>query len=98
MIYRAVIQPLAVEDICAAATWYEEQAPGLGEDLTAEIVRAIRRAQTSPELFPILRQRDKLRRVLTERFPYRVFFSVHGDTVQFHAVLHGAQSDYPRRK
>ncbi len=69
MIRRVIVRPLAVEDIASAATWYEAQSPGLGVDLTDEIIRAIRRAQDAPELFRILRPRDGMRRVLTERFP-----------------------------
>ena len=69
MIRRVIVRPLAVEDIAKAAMWYETQYPGLGVDLTNEIIRAIRRAREAPELFPILRLRDGLRRVLTERFP-----------------------------
>jgi hypothetical protein len=34
-----------------------------------------------------------MRRVLTERFPYRVFFSIIGETLYVHAVLHGARDD-----
>lgn len=84
---------MAVEDIANAATWYEAQSPGLGVDLTDEIIRAIRRAQEAPELFRILRLRDGMRRILAERFPYRVFFTVIDDTLHVHAVLHGAQHD-----
>lgn len=93
MIRRVIIRPPAVEDIADAATWYEDQSPGLGGELTDEVIRAIRRAQESPDLFRILRPRDGLRRVLTERFPYSVFFSVVADTIYVHAVLHGARHD-----
>jgi len=93
MIRRVIVRPLAVEDIANAATWYEEQSPDLGVDLTDEIIRAIRRAQEAPELFRIVRPRDGMRRVLTARFPYRVFFTVIEETMHVHAVLHGAQHD-----
>ena len=93
MIHRVVVRPPAMEDIAEAVTWYEDQSAGLGEDLTDEIVKAIRRAQESPDLFRILRSSDGMRRVLTERFPYRVFFSIVDDTLYVHAVLHGARHD-----
>ena len=93
MIRQVIVRPLAMEDIAGAATWYEAQYPGLGVDLTEEIIRAIRRAQEAPDLFRILRRRDSMRRVLTDRFPYRIFFTVVGETLHVHAVLHGAQHD-----
>jgi toxin ParE1/3/4 len=93
MIGQVVVRPLAVNDIANATAWYEAQRVGLGLDLTDEIVKAIRRAQEAPALFPILRTRDGMRRVLTERFPYRVFFTVNDQTLYIHAVLHGAQHE-----
>jgi hypothetical protein len=30
MIRRAIVRPLAVEDVVDAAVWYEAQSPGLG--------------------------------------------------------------------
>ena len=93
MIRRVIVRPLAVAEIAEAVTWYEDQCPGLGEELADEIIQALRRAQESPELFRILRPRDGMRRVLTERFPYRVFFSIIGESLYVHAVLHGARHD-----
>jgi hypothetical protein len=98
MIRRVIVRPLAVEDIASAATWYEAQCHGLGVDLTDEVIKAIHRAQEASELFRILRPRDGMRRVLTERFPYRVFFTVSDETLHVHAVLPGAQHDQHWRR
>jgi len=88
-----IFRPQAVEDVIEAAAWYEAHAPGLGEQLIDEILTATRRAQENPELFRIVRREANLRRVLTKRFPYRIFFSVLGETLYVHAVLHGARHD-----
>ena len=88
-----IFRPQAVEDVIEAAAWYEAHAPGLGEQLIDEILTATRRAQENPELFRIVRREANLRRVLTRRFPYRIFFSVLGETLYVHAVLHGARHD-----
>jgi toxin ParE1/3/4 len=93
MISQIIFRPAAVDDVVEAAAWYEAHVPGLGEELVSEILRATKRAQANPELFRILRSDGQVRRVLTERFPYRVFFSLAGDTLFVHAVLHGARRD-----
>jgi plasmid stabilization system protein ParE len=49
-----IFRPAAVEDLVAAAAWYETQAPGLGEDLIDEVLAAVRRAQKNPELFRVV--------------------------------------------
>ena len=64
----------AVEDLVAAAAWYETRAAGLGKDLIDEILAAVRRAQQNPELFRVVHRDGNVRRVLTNRFPYRIFF------------------------
>ena len=93
MIRQIIVRGPAVEDVVDAAAWYEAHAPGLGEELIDEILRAIRRAGANPELFRIVQHKGEVRRVLTERFPYRIFFSIFSDTLYVHAVLHGARHD-----
>ena len=89
----AIFRPQAVEDVIEAAAWYEAHAPGLGEQLIDEILTATDRAQENPELFRVVRREGNVRRVLTKRFPYRIFLSVVGETLYVHAVLHGARHD-----
>jgi len=93
MIQRIIFRPAPVEDVIEATAWYEAHAPGLGEELIDEILRATARAQDNPELFHVVRRDGEIRRVLTERFPYKIFFCVAGETLYVHAVLHGARHD-----
>ena len=88
-----IFRPQAVEDVIGAAAWCEAHAPRLGEQLIDEILTATHRAQENPELFRIVRREGNVRRVLTKRFPYRIFFSVVGEALYVHAVLHGARHD-----
>jgi plasmid stabilization system protein ParE len=66
---------------------------GIDEDLIDEILAATSRAANNPELFRIIDREGNVRRVLPNRFPYRIFFSVVGGTLYVHAVLHGARHD-----
>jgi toxin ParE1/3/4 len=93
MIQTVIFRQPAVEDVVEAAAWYEAHAPGLGEQLIDEILSATRRAQDDPELFRIIHRDGEVRRVLTNRFPYRIFFSVAGGALYVHAVLHRARHD-----
>ena len=93
MIAQVIFRAEALEDVVEAAGWYEERSPGLGEELIDEILFATDRAARNPELFRVVRSKGEVRRVLTERFPYRIFFSIPGETLYVHAILHGAQHD-----
>jgi len=73
MIQKVIFRQPAVEDVVEAAAWYEAHGLGLGEQLIDEILRATRRAQDNPELFRIVHRDGEVRRVLTNRFPYRIF-------------------------
>lgn len=88
---RVIFQPQAVEDVAEAAGWYNERSSGLGEELIEEILRATNRASRNPGLFRVVRAEGGVRRVLTDRFPYRIFFSVVSETLYVHVVVHGAQ-------
>lgn len=70
---RLIIRPHAEEDISEAALWYENQQPGLGNDFLKEVRTAIESAVKTPLVYRRLRRRPDVRRVLTDRFPYRVF-------------------------
>ena len=93
MIRRVIFRPAAIEDVVEAAAWYEAHVPRLGEELVDEILQATSRAKDNPELFRVVRRDGQVRRVLAERFPYKIFFSVVGEILYVHAVLHGARHD-----
>lgn len=93
MIRNVIFRPAVVEDLVSAANWYQSHSSGLGEDLIDEILAAIGRAQQNPELFRVVHHEGNIRRVLANRFPYRIFFSVVAETLYVHAILHGARHD-----
>ena len=90
---RLIVRPEAEADITDAAVWYDSREPGLGLDLISEVHSAIARALKNPESFPRVRRSPTVRRVLTPRFPYRVFFIIRPDAIVIFAVLHAARHD-----
>lgn len=93
MKHRVVTRLRAEVDITDAAVWYERRQPGLGHDFLAAVDAAIAAAAENPFRFPRLRQRPEVRRVLTDRFPYRVFFVRRAEDIVVFRVLHGSQHD-----
>ena len=90
---RLIIRPEAEADISDGAVWYDSREPGLGLELISEVQSAIARALKNPESFTRLRRNPEVRRVLTRRFPYRVFFIVRSDAMVVFAVIHAARHD-----
>jgi len=76
MSYRYIIEPRAEEDIDSAADWYKRQRTELGEEFLEEIQSALDRASANPFGFQRVLREPEVRRVLTNRFPYRVFFTL----------------------
>ena len=78
---RLIIRPEAEADLTDAAVWYDNREPGLGLELLSEVHSAIARALKNPESFTRVRRNPTIRRVLTRRFPYRVFFIVRAEVI-----------------
>lgn len=90
---RLIIRPEAEADLTDAAAWYDSREPGLGLELLSEVHSGIARAIVSPESFSRVRRNPTIRRVLTRRFPYRIFFIVRPDAIVVFAILHAARHD-----
>jgi plasmid stabilization system protein ParE len=95
---KLIVRSEAETDIAEAALWYEGQEAGLGEELLSEIRAAIFRAMENPKLHPQLRRQPEVRRILTKRFPYRVFYITRSNAIAVFAVLHAARHDRHWRK
>lgn len=93
MTRQLIVRPEAEADIADAAVWYDTREPGLGLEFLSEVHSAITRALKNPDGFVRVRRSPTVRRVLTRRFPYRVFFIVRPDAIVVCAVLHAAQHD-----
>ena len=69
-----------------AFEWYEDRKAGLGHEFLAEVRQALRAVAEQPLRHPILYR--NARRVLTRRFPYKVYYLVEDERVEVLGVAH----------
>ena len=81
--------PASDADIEAAFNWYESEERGLGLVFLEEVRAAYNRILENPFKYEVIQ--SGIRRTLTRRFPYAVFFSVDDDVIFIIAVLHTAR-------
>jgi plasmid stabilization system protein ParE len=93
MSLRLIIRREAEADIREAIQWYEEKQFGLGWQFAQEVGTAIGRALANPRAYRLMRHQPQVRRILTHRFPYRVFYLVRKDALVVFAVIHGKRRE-----
>ena len=89
MSLELLIRPDAEADALEAFRWYNEQVPGLGQEFLAEIDHALESILAHPEANRKLYR--EYRRGLTQRFPYSIFYVIHGERVVVFGILHAAR-------
>ena len=72
MKWRVQIRFVAEADLEEARNWYDDQRPGLGDEFLVSIAEALTRLEETPERYPVYYK--GFRRILTERFPYKLFY------------------------
>jgi plasmid stabilization system protein ParE len=83
---RLVVRPEADAEITDAFDWYEDQVPGLGSDFLLCLDAVFSSVLRSPQQYP--RVHKIVRRALTRRFPYEVFFIEDKDLIVILSVFH----------
>jgi plasmid stabilization system protein ParE len=89
MSWHVTIRSAARSDLRDAHQWYEHRRSGLGEEFLLAITDAMLTLEETPETCPLY-YRD-FRRILTDRFPYKIFYRIEGEAVIVHRVLHAAR-------
>ena len=87
--YRLEATPAVELDIEATFNWFEREESGLGSQFLVELRAAYARILVHPFGYQDLRA--GVRRALTRRFPYGIYFSVEADAIVVLAVLHSAR-------
>jgi plasmid stabilization system protein ParE len=87
--YRLLSDIANDADIEAAFEWYESEQPGLGLEFLDEVRTAYGRILDGPLKYQELR--SGIRRALTRRFPYAIYFSLENDLIVVIAILDTAR-------
>jgi plasmid stabilization system protein ParE len=89
MSYRLRSTPPVERDIEDAFDWYESERVGLGLEFLDELRATYERIEASPLKYEVLK--FDIRRALTRRFPYAVYFVAEHEKVTILAVMHAAR-------
>jgi plasmid stabilization system protein ParE len=89
MRFTVRIRRRAEEDIQDARDWYDQIRPELGRRFGEELDAVIASLGTYPSIYAPIHH--DIRRAMTRRFPYAVYFVVEGDRVSVLRVLHQAR-------
>ena len=82
-------RPEAELDLVNALSWYRNIHEGLGEDFLTRVEEALDRIRHFPEAYPIVE--EDVRRVLTRRFPYGLFYFLDEESIVVIAVLNNSR-------
>ena len=84
-------RPEVEDDIVAAAAWYDDKRPGLGDEFLCEYLAAITRIRENPLLFAVAA--NGLRPCRLKRFSYIVHFDLDGSEILVVALMAGGRDD-----
>ncbi len=93
MIHQIIVRPEAEAEMIDAFDWYEDQVPGLGSDFLLCLDAVFSTIARLPQQYP--RVHKVVRRALTRRFPYEVFFVEDGNRIVILSVFHATRN--PKR-
>jgi toxin ParE1/3/4 len=83
------IRPEVEADLSGARDWYEDRRAGLGVEFGEAIDDAITEIIRRPLRFPVVRR--EVRRALTKKFPFGIFFLADEREIIVLAILHQAR-------
>ena len=80
--------PAAYKDLQKAGSWYNEQSPGLGQDLRAEVNKEIASIKENPEHYQC--KYNDIRKGLLNKSPYAIYYYIEHQKLQIiiFGILH----------
>ncbi len=101
MKYPVLFVQRAEQNILAALTWYQKNAPDVSARWHKSLNSTLRRLRENPDRFPLAHETEtfpyRLREVLFgagRRKTHRILFVVRPNAVVIYAIRHVAQNDF----
>ena len=86
-----IVRSEAEADLSEAYQWYEQKVRGLGAEFLLCVEAVMASIERNPQLHPVV-HRGVIRRALTRRFPYGVFFVEGERSIAVIAVTHAKRN------
>ena len=86
-----LVSSSAEQDVAEGALWYENQQIGLGKEFIAEVEKIFQVLKRDPERVCLHYPTQQVRRILTHRFPYHVYYYIEEQTIRVFAIVHTAR-------
>ncbi|MFL9826304.1 type II toxin-antitoxin system RelE/ParE family toxin [Rhodoplanes sp. SY1] len=86
---HVVVRPQARLELAAASDWYDEHAPGIGDELLRAFETTVAALAQNPFRFQVIHR--NLRRVGMGKFPYGLFYTVSDTDIIIVACIHGSR-------
>jgi len=78
------------DDAVAGYSWYEEKAPGCGDDFLRIFYAGLDQIEINPFQYPKVYL--EFRRSLLRKFPYATYYKIEGDVVIVFGLFHCARN------
>ena len=88
---RVKVSTEATEELIEAAAWYEQEVPGLGEQLIDTFEQATTRLEEpNPPLVPVIGEAARLgaKRLILQRFPFSLVTMANSQVITVVAFAH----------
>lgn len=83
---RVISHPEADAELEAAARWYDERQPGLGDDFLNDFESTLNRISRDPQRPRLIQGQN--RKLNFNRFPYAVVYELQPDQLCVKAIMH----------
>jgi len=88
--YQLIVRPEAEAEMAESFNWYEDRLTGLGSEFLLCIDAIFNSITRSPQQYPIVYK--NIRRAITRRFPYEVFYIENENKIIILAVFHAKRN------